>query len=402
VIVLGFDGLTWSVMKPLLEAGRLPNFARLILDGAVGYLNNGDRSYSPEIWNTIFSGRKPSDHSISEFRKLVLPRSGQAFSRLLIMPPTPHTFFGIRQLVEMVPHPRLWELHLANSTDRRVKVIWEIASDFARHVVVANPITSRPVQPVKGSMIIYGDRHDPLAAYPPVLALEWHRFFTDSAGPLGGWTSHVGDPHKLIYRAQVEADFTLDLFARETFDLGVYFCGVADHVSHVGWNFYARKDGFLTRLPLQLDNDSWESLVLEHSDEAVPQAYLFLDATLGRFLEQFENANYIIVSDHGWSYSGFEHAASPDGIVILSGPTFRKGLALTQARIEDIAPTALAIIGIPLSGELAGRPLFDALRSTPDIVSVSSYGEPRPTRGIGQSTVDKEQLKRLKALGYIN
>ena len=91
VILLGIDGMSWGVMKPLLEAGKMPHFAQLIREGAIGYLDNGDNSYSPLIWNTIYTGRPVTDHGIYEFRELKLPVSGRAITNLLMVPPTLHS-----------------------------------------------------------------------------------------------------------------------------------------------------------------------------------------------------------------------------------------------------------------------------------------------------------------------
>lgn len=57
VVVSGFDGMCWSTVTPLMEEGLTPNLAGLIRRGAIGYLDNGDLSLSPQIWTTIFTGR---------------------------------------------------------------------------------------------------------------------------------------------------------------------------------------------------------------------------------------------------------------------------------------------------------------------------------------------------------
>ena len=167
----------------------------------------------------------------------------------------------------------------------------------------------------------------------------------------------------------------------------------------MAWNFYARDQFWVG--PLPLGDREWEQLVLDHLDEAVLQAYLLLDETVGGFLGIFEAANYIVVSDHGWSYSGVEHAASQDGVVILSGPAFRSGLSRDDVTVEDITPTALGVLGVPRSRELAGRVVSETFRVRPALATVGSYGTPRFTRRVERQGIDEEQLERLRALGYI-
>ena len=49
-------------LEPLLEAGELPNLARLMADGASGPLRSLEpRRKSPVIWTTIATGRSPDD-----------------------------------------------------------------------------------------------------------------------------------------------------------------------------------------------------------------------------------------------------------------------------------------------------------------------------------------------------
>ncbi|MCK4511716.1 alkaline phosphatase family protein, partial [bacterium] len=68
ILVIGIDGAEWSVMEPLLEAGELPNLARLMADGASGPLRSLEpRRKSPVIWTTIATGRSPDDHGVGGF-----------------------------------------------------------------------------------------------------------------------------------------------------------------------------------------------------------------------------------------------------------------------------------------------------------------------------------------------
>ena len=107
----------------------------------------------------------------------------------------------------------------------------------------------------------------------------------------------------------------------------------------------------------------------------------------------------MICSDHGWTFGGYTHLGSPNGVVILAGPQIRGGV-LEGARIEDIAPTTLALLGVPLSAELAGEVLVAALIRPPELRRVASYG-PLPKSSSADSAVDQEEIERLRALGYI-
>ncbi len=398
VILLGLDGLSWNLMKPLLAAGRLPNFARLIRSGACGYLDNGDLSLSPLIWNTVFTGRPPEEHGVLGFRKMTLPFSGRAITELLTMPPTLHTFHGMKHLAEL-PNPGLWTMNLTGSADRKVRTVWEVASGFGRRVAVANPVTSLPVRPVRGSAIVYSDDGKPTSAFPAELAAQWARLVARSGRPRIRWRRAAVNPRALIERARLEAAFTLDLFSRGSFDLGVYCNRLADDLLHLRWAFHAQDRILLTSLPASLDDREWERLVDRHAGDPVIGSYVELDRILGELLARFP-CNYVVVSDHGWTFSGYQHYGAPDGIVILSGPAFRAGVNLKDAHILDIAPTLLSLLGVPLSHELRGCPLAEAMRIPPRPGFVPTYGRPAPL-GEPVRVEDLQELERLKSLGYL-
>jgi hypothetical protein len=136
-----------------------------------------------------------------------------------------------------------------------------------------------------------------------------------------------------------------------------------------------------------------------HRAEPAVQAYLRMDEFLGRLRARYD-ADFVVVSDHGWSFDGHLHYGSPDGVLILSGPSFRAGTNLREAGIEDIAPTVLTVLGLPLSEERAGDVLAAAFAGEPVVSTVPTYGEPvRASPGAEQG--GEQQVERLRALGYV-
>jgi hypothetical protein len=67
LVVLCIDGGTWQIIDPLIEAGRLPNLARLKRDGAAAVLMSTDPSFSMVAWTTIGTGVQPEKHGIRSF-----------------------------------------------------------------------------------------------------------------------------------------------------------------------------------------------------------------------------------------------------------------------------------------------------------------------------------------------
>jgi len=50
-----------------------------------------------------------------------------------------------------------------------------------------------------------------------------------------------------------------------------------------------------------------------------------------------------------------------DGMICLHGPAVREGFTLSRARIEDVAPTIMHLLGLPVPAHMDGRVLSEAL-----------------------------------------
>jgi hypothetical protein len=78
--------------------------------------------------------------------------------------------------------------------------------------------------------------------------------------------------------------------------------------------------------------------------------------------------------------------------------------ALLRIRSVDVAPSLLARAGIPVAEDLAGRPVPALFRDgSLETLTVPTYGARLPPSAAGTSpTSDKEYLKKLRSLGYLN
>src|SRR4029077_1095905 len=67
VIVLGFDGLDYSLTRDLMARGRMPNFARLAASGTFSPLGTSIPPQSPVAWSSFITGLDPGGHGIFDF-----------------------------------------------------------------------------------------------------------------------------------------------------------------------------------------------------------------------------------------------------------------------------------------------------------------------------------------------
>ena len=67
VIVLGFDGLDFTLTRDLMAQGRLPHFAKVAATGTFGPLGTSTPPQSPVAWSTFITGLDPGGHGIFDF-----------------------------------------------------------------------------------------------------------------------------------------------------------------------------------------------------------------------------------------------------------------------------------------------------------------------------------------------
>ena len=67
VLLMGIDGITFSVLDPAFEAGHMPRFKALLDRSASGVLTSTIPPYTPPGWTSIFTGVNPGRHGILGF-----------------------------------------------------------------------------------------------------------------------------------------------------------------------------------------------------------------------------------------------------------------------------------------------------------------------------------------------
>ena len=67
VAIVGVDGCDWEVIGPLIEAGELPTFKKLMDRGCSGPLRSMEPLMSPIIWTSMSTGKPPEEHGVTGF-----------------------------------------------------------------------------------------------------------------------------------------------------------------------------------------------------------------------------------------------------------------------------------------------------------------------------------------------
>ena len=90
---------------------------------------------------------------------------------------------------------------------------------------------------------------------------------------------------------------------------------------------------------------------------------------------------------------------------MVHGPGVRPGMALPPAAIEDVAPTVLYLLGLPIDAEMDGRVLTEALRPehlAAQPLTVSEVPYELPESDYRYSADDEKRIQdMLEGLGYV-
>jgi len=91
-------------------------------------------------------------------------------------------------------------------------------------------------------------------------------------------------------------------------------------------------------------------------------------------------------------------------MVLIAGPDIAPGHSIPKGSLADVAPTVLALLGLPLSRELDGVVLAGAFRPGVTerlaVTYVDTYGKPAHAATVGEG-IDQQKLETLRALGYV-
>lgn len=107
---------------------------------------------------------------------------------------------------------------------------------------------------------------------------------------------------------------------------------------------------------------------------------------------------------------GVEFAGSHrlDGVFLLAGGPARRNFAFDGAKIIDVAPTILYLMGQPIPDDMDGRPLLEALdpdfvaRRAPEFVPADEGARGISTEDHAFTDAESQLIRqRLQALGYI-
>src|SRR5262245_44660224 len=151
VLLIGVDAGEWDILGPLLDKGRVPNFARMRDQGASGKIRSLEPlTKSPTIWASVATGKVPKKHGVSGF----FVKEGQK-ERAAAMA-RGDTTAANASAREAPQTSNLW----------RVRAVWDILGSLGKKVGVIGWWTTWPAKPVNGFLISDYAQYETAASAP--------------------------------------------------------------------------------------------------------------------------------------------------------------------------------------------------------------------------------------------
>jgi len=270
VLVLGLDGADWDVVRPLANAGRLPNLAAWLQGGVAAPLPSTTPPMSFPAWSSFATGLAPGRHGIFDFTQ---KQAGA------------------------------YRIRFVNAADRAGEPFWMRASRAGRRVLCLGVPATFPPDRVDGLLVPGFDApvstgSDAAAASDPALYTRvaarvgpWMMPDLDEAARADGW--HERAVATLLSRIERKTAFALEALrqlreAGRDPELVVVVFSESDTVAHHYWRDH---DAASPR------HDPAASAVRKGALAAI---YQRLDAAAGALRDAFgDDAACFVVSDHG-------------------------------------------------------------------------------------------------------
>ncbi len=401
LLLIGWDAADWKVINALIEKDQMPALSRVLEEGVMADMQTLEPVLSPMLWTSIATGQHADRHGILGFSEMDA-RSGR-----------------VRPVM---------------STSRKVKALWNILTQNGYRTHVINWFASHPAEPVSGVCVsdAYARGFPPAGRPFPLLPGTVHPVgLAETIANLRVRPEEIDQELICLFvprAAEVdqEKDHHLEILARiqaecfsvhaaatwvleqEAWDfLAVYYPSI-DHFSHAFMNYHPPKPEWVAPHEFELYQD------------VIASAYRFHDLMLARLLYLAgPDTTVLLVSDHGFHSdhlrprhipaipAGPAAQHRPLGIFAMKGPGIRRDERIYGINLLDVAPTALAVFGLPAGADMPGRVLAEAFEEIPALDRLPSWeAVPGPAGmhppGTEAAAGDAELLLRqFIALGYI-
>lgn len=321
-LVLALDGATFTVIEPLVAAGRLPHLGRALREGVHAPLPSVVPPVTFPAWSSFMTGLAPGEHGVFDFTQKV---------------------------------PGAYRLRFANASDRAGRSLFARVCEAGGRVLVLGMPAAFPPERVNGLLVCGFDAPvstgtDARSASDPALyeriariAGPWMRPDIDESARDDGF--HERAVGTLLARIERKEQFALEALRALTLsggppDLAMVVFSESDTVGHHYWRDHD---------PNSPRHDPAASAARRGAITAV---YERLDTACGRLRQAFgEEAACIVLSDHGMGGAA-NHIVHLNRRLEECGLLVRRRAGGLDTLARTARDTALGILPPPLAQRL--------------------------------------------------
>lgn len=321
-LVLGLDGATLDVVRPLARAGRLPNLARWMDEGFARPLASTMPPMSFPAWSTLATGLGPGEHGLFDFTQKV---AGE------------------------------YRIRFVNASDRRGETVFERVSRRGGRVLSLGMPATFPPPRVNGLVVpgfdapVSTGSDASMTNDPPLYRAiaertgPWMRPDLDESGHDDAW--HERAVEVLLARIERKTAFALEALrslgmtrearAGASGDEPVLASIVFAESDTVAHHFWRDFDASSPR------HDPNAGAVRR---DAIPAVYERLDAACGRLREAFgDDTLCVVLSDHG-AGSAAARVVHLNHHLASAGLLCRAGRGVRGFRADGLARAARGVV----------------------------------------------------------
>ncbi|MEO8032863.1 MAG: alkaline phosphatase family protein [Acidobacteriota bacterium] len=390
VALFALDGADWELLSELINDDRMPNLKALIRGGTTANVQTIQPTVSPMLWTTVGTGLSPDRHGVIDF----------------------------------VDHSRDVPV---DAMTRRAPALWDISEAFGRHSMVVDWWCGWPPS---GDAIVNFDtpvQLTPTAVAPEKLTgkvQQWvvpastigydqvRRFLNvtpeeyESATRSNDPAEPINIFRNVLAKTWTDHRVAINLYREQTPLLLMMHYEGTDAVNHLFSPYHPpQRDG--------IRDDDYRRYW-----PAVANYYAEVDRLIGEWMSILpEDTTVMVMSAHGFRWGKNRPRSMPKGGAALSdhrnpgvfigyGHHIAANRASHSMSVYDVAPTVLAILGLPQSAEMPGQLASWALKDITPVASVKvvSYSEFVNDRPAVAPAHEDPKLYRaeLQAIGHLN
>ena len=274
VFILGLDGATWNVLKPLIDSDILPNIKKIVKNGCTAILESTIPPVTSTAWPCMATGMNPGKLGV---------------------------FGNLRRTTN-----KDFTLKPVTSTVYKGKSFWDILSWYKYSVGLIKIPVLYPTYEVNGYMISGFGLTGKSAVYPrhlyekiingPSKLLEKELFDKLETLNINNSKECIEYIIQLKKLMREEAKIAIELIKNSPSDLIFYVISMTDWLQHALMDRIIKLASNIDRIKL---------VDLDLVDNEIIKFYKYIDIIVGNILNFLNNNNneyiFFIVSDHGFT-----------------------------------------------------------------------------------------------------